>query len=125
MTKFFFKEPSKVPVGGDAGDDSYAKRGFYDTDIVMIEAKHDGTVRLGSGVLMKGMNSQDLCVDVIDTDGDKIEFRIDHNNIVEYVNNQIALRNVTSFSFDFNTGKYRDPGGSGRICATERLGFAR
>lgn len=53
----FFNEPSKVPVAGDAGDDSYAKRGFYDTDIVMIEAKHDGTVRLGSGVLMKDMKS--------------------------------------------------------------------
>jgi len=68
---------------------------------------------------------QELSVEVTDTDGDKIEFKVENKKIAEYVNNRIALRHVTNFSFDCNTGKYQDNGGHGTIPAAERLNFAR
>jgi len=68
---------------------------------------------------------QELSVEVTDTDGDKIEFKVVGKKIVEYVNNRIELRNVTSFAFDCNTGKYQDNAGHGIIPAAERLNFAR
>jgi len=68
---------------------------------------------------------QELSVKVTDTDGDKLEFKAERGNIVEYVNNRIELRNVTNFSFDCNSGKYQDNSGNGTIPAAERLNFAR
>jgi len=90
---------------------------------VAHEIHHEHTIV----ALSPAGNSQELCVNVTDTDGDKIEFKIGRNKtIVMYINNRIEIPNVTMFSFDCKTGKYSDNLGEGWIFgANERLSFAR
>lgn len=54
----FFNEPSQVSQTEDLWDHP-PTRGFFNTDIVMIEAKHiaTNTVRFGRGVLMKDFST--------------------------------------------------------------------